>query len=331
MRVRPSLRDGEPATPVAERDGALSHLAAFYAGADDYLAAVIPFLRDGQETDDATFVAVPADRLDMVRDGLGADSSRVTFADMSLLGANPGRIIPAIQGFLDDHRGRRVRFVGEPIWPSRCACELREATRHESLINLAFAAEPIAILCPYDTSVLAPSVIADAERTHPTLVRGGRSAASAAYGRAWRLPASCDGPLPEPPADAEEFRFSGGGDLARLRHHLGDRAREAGFDVRRISDLEVAVSEVLTNTLRYAPGGGSLRIWGRDDRLYCQVDDEGRLEDPLAGRRAPVSGSVGGWGLLLANRVCDLVEIRSGSAGTAVRLHLSNRDVAAAA
>ena len=55
--------------------------------------------------------------------------------------------------------------------------------------------------------------------------------------------------------------------------------------------------------------------------VLCQVHDSGRITDPLAGRvrHGPDDR---GHGLWLVNQVCDLVELRSGDAGTTVRIHL---------
>ena len=47
-------------------------------------------------------------------------------------------LFPRVQDFISGSEGRRVRYVGEPIWATRSDGELREATRHEALINLAF-------------------------------------------------------------------------------------------------------------------------------------------------------------------------------------------------
>jgi len=50
------------------------------------------------------------------------------------------------------------------------------------------------------------------------------------------------------------------------------------------------------------------------------------LADPegsVAGRERPHEGQVGGWGLWLANQLCDLVQVRSFPDGTVVRLHVS--------
>ena len=55
------------------------------------------------------------------------------------------------------------------------------------------------------------------------------------------------------------------------------------------------------------------------------MQDQGWIADPLAGRvrRAPDSR---GHGLFLVNQVCDLVELRTGQAGTTVRMHMSLGD-----
>jgi anti-sigma regulatory factor (Ser/Thr protein kinase) len=95
-----------------------------------------------------------------------------------------------------------------------------------------------------------------------------------------------------------------------------------GLGAPRSSDLVLAVNEVATNSLRYSGTPGELRMWREDDRVVCEVSDDGRLEDPLAGRRRPDPDYATGWGLWLANQVCDLVELRPGKSGTTVRLHV---------
>jgi anti-sigma regulatory factor (Ser/Thr protein kinase) len=298
----------------------LEHAATFYEGAEGFAATVLPFVREGLDLGQPVLVAVPGERLALVRDAL--TGTPVTLADMGELGRNPGRIIPEIRRFVERHHGRRVRFVGEPIWPSRCACELREATRHEALINVALADAPAAVLCPYDASGLDDAVIEDAERTHPVVIRDGRERASPAYrDPALGLPASCGAPLSEPPDDARALAFDSAGDLRRVRRHAARHAAGAGLGAAPTADLQLAVNEVATNTLRYGGGSGTLRIWRTASRLLCQIDDTGRIGDPLAGRRLPAPDARSGWGLLLAHSVCALVEIRSGADGTSVRLH----------
>ncbi|HWD08171.1 MAG TPA: ATP-binding protein, partial [Actinomycetota bacterium] len=58
------------------------------------------------------------------------------------------------------------------------------------------------------------------------------------------------------------------------------------------------------------------------DRLIFQVEDRGLIDNPLAGRVRPAPDGEHGYGLWLVNQICDLVQIRSGPAGTVVRLHI---------
>lgn len=74
--------------------------------------------------------------------------------------------------------------------------------------------------------------------------------------------------------------------------------------------------------MRHGGGRGTLRIWQEPARLYCQVDDDGRITNPLVGRLRPDPDQLGGRGLWLANQACDLVQIRSTEAGTSVRVHI---------
>ena len=84
----------------------------------------------------------------------------------------------------------------------------------------------------------------------------------------------------------------------------------------------LAVNEVATNSVRHGGGRGRLRAWQERDVLICEVRDGGRLDDPLVGRRRPTGAQIGGYGLWLANQVCDLVQLRSRADGCAVRVHM---------
>jgi anti-sigma regulatory factor (Ser/Thr protein kinase) len=83
------------------------------------------------------------------------------------------------------------------------------------------------------------------------------------------------------------------------------------------------VHELAANTVRHAGGPGRLTIWTEPGLIVCQVEDGGHIADPLAGRRSPPPGSMTGRGLLLVNQLCDLVRIRSGPDGTAIRVQMS--------
>jgi anti-sigma regulatory factor (Ser/Thr protein kinase) len=77
-----------------------------------------------------------------------------------------------------------------------------------------------------------------------------------------------------------------------------------------------------TNSVRHGGGHGLLRVWQEPDALICEVRDAGHIREPLVGRVRPAIGQVGGFGVWLANQVCDLVQIRSVASGTVIRLHM---------
>jgi anti-sigma regulatory factor (Ser/Thr protein kinase) len=83
----------------------------------------------------------------------------------------------------------------------------------------------------------------------------------------------------------------------------------------------LAVDELATNAIRHGAGAGVLRVWGAPGELICQVEDGGRIEDALAGRRIPMIEQAKGFGLWLVNQLCELVEIRTGQTGTMIRAH----------
>jgi MEDS: MEthanogen/methylotroph, DcmR Sensory domain len=148
------------------------HLALLYTDADEFMAKTRKFIEAGLAAHEPVLVAVPGAKIGPMRAMLNGGSDRVDFLNMNELGRNPGRIIPAVREWIDTRTLVVAGSSGEPIWPGRKVAEVVEATRHEALINLAFADASVAILCPYDTARLAPSVLEDAERTHPRLVCG---------------------------------------------------------------------------------------------------------------------------------------------------------------
>jgi anti-sigma regulatory factor (Ser/Thr protein kinase) len=245
----------------------------------------------------------------------------MVFTDMSELGRNPARILPAIQEFIDEAAGEPIRFVGEHIWSGRSAAEISEATRHDALINLAFGPVSATMLCPYDVARLPDAVIADARRTHQVLIAGGRSERSQAFACADGMPAWCDYRLAGVPAGATVAAYAR--DLRAVRSLVENEARMAGLSKPRVVDLVLAVSEVAANTLKHTAAGGTISVWQADGELICQLTDTGHITDPLAGCRPPDRDHPGGQGLWLVNQVCDLVELRSGQDGTVVRLHMS--------
>jgi anti-sigma regulatory factor (Ser/Thr protein kinase) len=301
------------------------HEALFYGGEDEFVARGSAFIRAGIARAEPTLVVVTQRKTDMLREELDRASEAVYFADMAEVGHNPARIIPAWREFAAAHASSKtgVRGVGEPIFPERGPEELVECQRHEALLNVAFAdSGPFWLLCPYDVDALDAIVIEEARRTHPFLALRERHEKSREYLGVDALSAPFAEPLPEPPSDAVEYAFTQES-LHALRDATAEWARRAGLAEKRIAHLVLAINEVASNSVRHGGGRGDVRFWRHDGRLVCEIRDGGHVTDPLAGRELPATEEPGARGLWIANKLCDLVQIRSYEWGTIVRLQLT--------
>jgi anti-sigma regulatory factor (Ser/Thr protein kinase) len=328
--ARACLADGRAAirgSLSAADSEVFRHEALLYAGEEQFLAGALPFIQDALAAGDPIVVAVDQAKIGLLRAELAGDAEHVHFADMREIGLNPARLIPAWREFIDARAasGRRIWGLGEPIWAGRSDAELVECQRHEALLNLAFAdAGPLSFLCPYDTAALDADVIAEARRTHPTLMEGGSRRHSHSFCGAEAAAAPFSEPLPEPRGPVAERSFAAG-ELADVREFVSQRARAAGLSAPSCDDFVLSVNEVASNSVRHGGGRGDIRIWTEGGTLICEVRDSGRLEDPLAGRRLPDIMELGGHGLWIANQVCDLVQLRSFAEGSVVRIHMRAR------
>jgi anti-sigma regulatory factor (Ser/Thr protein kinase) len=299
------------------------HEALLYAGHDEFIAGTVPFIHGALATDEPILVVLSAAKIRTLRAELGSDRPRVLFADMAEVGANPGRIIPAWQDFLDAHAaaGGRLWGIGEPIWAGRRGAELEECQRHEQLLNVVFSDPGFSLLCPYDTSALGDAVIEEARRSHPFVCEDGRSAPSHSFPGSRAMAEHDHGDLPDAPGAPAKLAFREG-ELHPARAWVAARAKAAGLAGDRIPDLLLAVNEIATNSLLHGGGGGRLSVWRDGGVVVCEIRDGGRVTDPLAGRRRPSATAPGGRGLWIANQVCDLVQVRAVPEGTVVRLHM---------
>ena len=301
------------------------HHALIYEGSDDYLAGTVPFLRAALEAEEPALVAVGRSQRESIEAELGEAAEGIRFADMEKLGRNPAWIIPFWREFVDGAGGRSVRGIGEPVWATRTAAALDECRRHEALLNLAFAPAPSwSLLCPYDAGSLDHDIIEKAACSHPHIHRDGRREESLAFEPE---PDCFAGELPPPASTPETIAF-GLAELGEVRRRVTAAVEAAGMGPVAVADLVTATSELAANSVMHGGGSGELRLWREEGRLLAEVEDRGRIEEPLVGRLRPDIHQEGGRGLWLANQLCDLVQIRSGERGTTVRVHLLSRETA---
>jgi anti-sigma regulatory factor (Ser/Thr protein kinase) len=311
-------------TTTASRPDAFEHPALFYADTAEYLAGTVPYVLAGLDAGEPVLIAVPGKNLGQIREALGPDADRVESHDMTILGRNPGRIISTVLlPFAAAHPGRRVRIIGEPIWAGRTDVEYPACAQHEALINTAFARRDASILCPYDTSALAPAWISDAARTHPVVWTATSRRSSTAYPGGVAAAAGFNLPLPAPPAHAITLPVDFYS-LGEIRQFVAKQATAAGLDAERVMDLTLAVNELTSNTAEHSGGDGTLAMWVDDAYVVCQLTDAGHIVNPLAGRiPVPPDQATRGRGLLLVHRICDLVRIHTTPTGTTIRIQLN--------
>jgi anti-sigma regulatory factor (Ser/Thr protein kinase) len=310
------------APPILVRPhSSYQHEALFYHGMPALLAGTVSFIRDGLASDQPVMVVLAEPRLGALRTALGADAERVRMLDMARVGANPARIIPTWQEFLDNHdEDQPIRGIGEPVWFGRRAVEIAESQLHEALLNLAVDPDrPFWLRCPYDADALPADVVDAAHHSHPVLVEADDYRGSTCYGGVCHAEEMFSAHLPEPAATSVSHVFDGMTTIDAIKHAAAE-GTDLGIDGERVADLTAALGEILDNSIRHGGGGGTLRIWHDQESFVCEVRDAGRIEDSLIGRRRPGEYAGRPSGLWLVNLLCDLVQVRSSLDGTTVRL-----------
>jgi anti-sigma regulatory factor (Ser/Thr protein kinase) len=301
-----------------EPSGGFSHEAFLYSDMTEFLAGIQSFLAPAIAAGDPVLVLLRTPEIDALTGALGVPAQTVTFTDITDAGGNPARLIGVWRRFADAHTGSQLWGIAEAVYPGRSPAELAECELYEALLNVAFdATTPLRLRCPYNLTTLPASVIEQAERTHPFLLRDGQRQASGQF-----QPINPAEPytraLPAAPADAACLPFACG-ELGRLRAFVAGQAQQAGLAQQAASSLVAAINEIATNSLQHGGGRGELRVWTDGAWLVCAVSDSGYLTAPLAGKLPPAAND--GAGLWLANQLTDLVQIHSTPDGTEIRVH----------
>jgi anti-sigma regulatory factor (Ser/Thr protein kinase) len=301
-----------------------SHEAMLYRGPADRVEQLTAFIGEGLALGETPCVVVDPDTIDDLHDALGSEAQGVRFADMRREGRNPGRLISVWTDLVREvmTSGRRIRGVGEPVWASRSPEELLECSRHEALLNLAFGVGPAwRLACPYDLSGLPPALVEEARHNHPTVMIDGSSDPSGGYRSPDEAPSQLTDALAPAPPSATSWELSVAS-LAQIRRAVVGLGTTAGVSAMRVDGLALAMDEIASNSIKHAAGGVA-RIWSTEAALIGEVQDDGTISDPLAGRRRPPAGATSGFGLWLAHQVCDLVQVRSTPTGTLVRVRVA--------
>ncbi|OBG27559.1 regulator of Sig8 [Mycobacterium sp. 852002-51057_SCH5723018] len=319
------MTGGLGGTKTAQRG--FVHSALLYRSQREYLDVVVRFVLDGLTRDEAVLVALPDDKLALLRDAFqafqasgGGLPAGLRLADIAEVGRNPSRFM-AIQGsFADEHPDRRVRIVSQLAWPGRSDDEFVACIEHEALVNGALEGYQATGLCLYDASRLNDDVLADARATHPLLWRCGELHRSADYAPDDVLE-RCNRPLHVKPG-AVTYMVRKSADLRPARSFAVDYAGWVGLSRDGIEDLQLIATELASNSLMYTEGACRLAFWRDDEHLVCEARDTGRLDDRLVGRLDPGPDGPASRGLFLVNAISDLVRTHTTSSGTTIQAYL---------
>jgi anti-sigma regulatory factor (Ser/Thr protein kinase) len=302
------------------------HEAFLYRNQQEYRDGLLPIITDAVRTQCAVLIAVPAPNLAILGQGLNGLADSVVMTDMSEAGRNPNRILgEVLSTFVDNRPGAPVRMISEHIWPSRSDIEYPACVQHEALLNRAFTADNVTVVCPYDVAQLDAEVIADARRTHPLLRQNG---ALESDNRAYDPDAMLDRynrPLPSDPT-AVKYTARNLGDLAGARAFAAAYAQWFGLSPDQTADLQLIASELTTASLTHVRGTCRLALWRHDAYVVCEARDDGYLDDPLAGRRPYARDSDRGRGLYVINAVADLVRTHTTAHETTIQAYLRLRE-----
>ncbi|HYP45292.1 MAG TPA: sensor histidine kinase [Propionibacteriaceae bacterium] len=306
---------------TAGGNGSYRHEALLWREPEDFLSWTVPFVCEGITAGDAVMVAVTELRACWLREALGDAAAEVRFVDMAKLGSNPGRILSGWRGFLDEHTGRgaAVRGVGEPVWAGRRPEEILECQLTEALLNIAVQPDtPFWLLCPYELTRLEDSMVEQVYRSHPAVVADQQYRGSHRYGGRDLVETAWSSDLPAVEGICSEMVFSRH-DLQSVSSFVAARAYAVLLGPDRAAELAVVIQQLAAGCLHRGASGGTVRVWVRPDALVCEVHDGGSAVDPLVGREPPARDRRHAF--WTANELCDLVQVRSNSAGTTVRVH----------
>jgi len=297
-----------------------NHALLLYATAEDFATTLVPFVQAGIEADEGIVAVALPSNLGALQESLGPTPSSVRFVPAGDWYARPPDTLGRWVSFALDQLavGRpRVRIIGEVVWPEDPALQW-EMRRFESAATVAFDALDSLVVCPYATNRYPDAVIDAARSTHPVVIERGVASVSSArlVEQSW--------PTLLVPGQAESRSFQPFDVLAAAAFVEG-QARLARVAERPVQALVAATSEVVANAYTHAGSPVEVSAWAEDYSFVCQIEDEGAgIDDPTIGYHPPYRGDER-WGLWLARRLSDMIEVGRGERGTAIRLRASRQ------
>ena len=306
-------------------DAGFAHQAMVYGSDEQFMDVALPFVEDGLSSRQPTLVAVQGRHIANLRAALGGAPDGVTLYEVEEWYVTSAGTREKFARWAAERTeaGGRARLIGEPPWAIGNEAQVRDWARHESVINVAFAGQPVTFICPYDARALPEEVLAHAHGTHPEIVDGGGASPSSSFENPIDFCTRLDSAVrPQEGEPFLEIEF-GLHDLPVVRRAVRSLALDSGLPESRTEELMLAVNEITTNAVVHGRPPSILRAWPLDGEVVIEVTDAGDgIRDALAGQLTPATVSLGGRGLWVARLLCDAVEVRN-VAGCAVTMHVA--------
>jgi anti-sigma regulatory factor (Ser/Thr protein kinase) len=297
------------------------HTVLLYSGVDEFLDTIVPFVEDGVAAGDGVIAVAEPANLRSLRDALGATTPSVRLVDANVWYSRPSDTLGRWVAFALDQRalGRGVRVAGEVLWPEDDAFD-QEMRRFEGAATLFFDEIESPAICSYNKVRCPRRVIEAALTTHEGVIEGGAASLSPTY----VAPSPADANahlLPGVPRTAARASFEPYDVVAAIAF-VEEHARREHLDEHSVQRLTAAVSELVANTFAHTRTLAHVALWREAGAVVCQVEDEGEgITDPSVGFQPPY-GDDNRWGLWLARRCADLLQVGRSERGPAVRLRL---------
>lgn len=293
------------------------HEGCLFSDHAELVETSVPVITEGLARSEAVVIVATEDTRRALLAALGADSGRlaavVTAEDFW---SGPHRTVLRWARLLAEVSagGQPVRVIAEPWWLSDPAVGIWH--RFESAVNRAFSGMACYVMCVHDRRRVGAAAQAEIARTHPVMREGGVAVRSARFVPPHSYVPAQEPLWSDPPPAATSVAVSS---AAEGRAALGACLPSAAFG-ERWSDMLLAVTEVVANSVE-AGGRPVITAWMDGRRAVVEVGDDGAGGiDPLAGYLPPNRSDESGRGLWLARAVADDATIRSGPAGSSVRM-----------
>ena len=219
---------------------------------------------------------------------------------------------------MDGRDGQPARAISEPVRPGRRPEEVAESQLHEALTNVAVEPDlPLWLICPYDADHLEPPLIQAAQRSHPILACTDSYQGSACYGGYLHAEALATAELPTL-AQCDEATLAPD-DASAAIQIVTLAGVNSGLRSDQILRLGQAIRGLLADSAGRDAATVTIRTSDTPAALIIDVIDTTTVDDLLLGRRTGNANCQNH--LWLVNATCDLVQTRSTSSGTTVRVH----------